>query len=81
MCFFTKKKRNQNDGVIILYKKNLSLDFFEFDIIEANIVKITLNIVNGVIILFCIYRSPAMDSYEFLTTFKNILLNDKNTNG
>jgi len=73
--FFLKKKRNQNDSVIILYKNNLNIDYFEFDVIEANIVKITLSIVNNIIVFLCIYISPAMDSYDFLTTFKNILLN------
>lgn len=38
-CLLQKrKKRNQNDNVIILYKNNLCLDCLEFDVIETNIV-------------------------------------------
>lgn len=29
--YFTKIKRNQNDGIIVLYKKNVCIQFFEFD--------------------------------------------------
>lgn len=45
--YFTKIKRNQNDGIIVLYKKNLCIHFFEFDCNEANIVKLKINISNN----------------------------------
>lgn len=36
--FFSCRKRNQNNGILIFAKLNFNEDFFEYDFIETNIV-------------------------------------------
>ncbi|KAF0711370.1 otoferlin-like [Aphis craccivora] len=69
---FSKKKRNQNDGIIILIKNSFKYEFFEYNFDEANKIPITL---------FCMYRSPSNDIHKFLTILNDILSTEKNESG
>lgn len=59
--FFSTIKRNQNDGIFVFVRNNYGVDFFEYDFIETNIVKLTFTNVGIPIILLCLYRSLSTD--------------------
>lgn len=79
--YFSKLKRNQNDGVIIFVKTHLCVDLFEYEFIEANIMRVSLKICNVSFRVFCFYRSPSSDKNKFLTIINSILSNDECING
>jgi len=58
--YFSTTKRNQNDGVIIFVKCSLSVNLVEFGYLESNIIKLSLCINNTPLLLYCVYRSPAV---------------------
>lgn len=66
--FFSTIKRNQNDGIFIFVRNKYNVDFFEYDFIETNIVKLTFTNVGVPIILLCLYRSPSTDINIFNNT-------------
>jgi len=68
--FLSTIKRNQNDGIFVFVRSNYSVDFFEYDFVETNIVKLTLTNLGTPIILLCIYRSPSTDINVFNDTVK-----------
>jgi len=51
---FSSTKRNQNDGIIIFVKNHLNADFYDYDFLEYNIVKLSL-IINNLPIACCMY--------------------------
>lgn len=76
---FSSTKRNQNDGIIIFVKSSLNAEFFDFDFLEYNIVKLSLVINNLPIIIICIYRSPSSDCMGFINSLKYVF-SDLNLN-
>jgi hypothetical protein len=40
---FSSLKRNQNDGIIIFVKQHLTADFFDYNLLDYNIVKLSFN--------------------------------------
>lgn len=48
--FFLTKK-NQNNGIIIFVKQRLNVNFYDFNVLENNIVKFSLKIYNMPIVL------------------------------
>lgn len=40
--YFSPVKRNQNDGLILCVKTNLSFDLYDYDFEENNIIKLTI---------------------------------------
>lgn len=79
--YFSKLKRNQNDGVIIFIKTHLCADIFEYEFLEANTMKVTLKLCNVIFRAYCIYRLPSSDKNKFLTTISSILSIDECING
>jgi exonuclease III len=79
--FFSKKKRNQNDGIIILIKNSFKYELFEYNFDEVNIVKLLIKANKTPISLYCIYRSPSNDIHKFLTILNDILSTEKNLSG
>lgn len=65
---FSNIKRNQNDGVIVFVKQHLSTDFYDFNYLENNIVKLSLIINNSPLIILCVYRSPSTDYTNFINS-------------
>lgn len=78
---FSKKKRNQNDGIIILIKNSFKYEFFEYNFDEVNIFKLLIKANKIPITLFCMYRSPSNDIHKFLTILNDILSTEKNESG
>jgi len=72
---FSSSKRNQNDGILLFVKNHLNADFYDFNLLEYNIVKLTLKINNCSIILLCIYRSPSSDCMGFINSLKYVFNN------
>jgi len=72
---FSNTKRNQNDGIILFVKNYLNADFFDFDFLEYNIVKLSLIINKLSIIIICTYRSPSSDCMGFINSLKYIFNN------
>lgn len=72
---FSSTKRNQNDGIIIFVKNHLNADFYDYDFLEYNIVKLSLIINNVPITIVCIYRSPSSDSIGFINSLKYVFNN------
>lgn len=75
--FYSTMKRNQNDGIIVFVKHLLDIDLYEYNLCEANIVKLVINNYVVPLNLLCIYRSPTGVINEFLTRLEAILLSDK----
>lgn len=72
--FFSSTKRNQNDGVIVFIKNHLNVDFYDFNFIENNIVKLSLNINKILINILCVYRSPSVDYISLINSLKEALV-------
>jgi len=72
--FFSTIKRNQNDGIFVFVKSNYIVDFFEYDFVETNIVKLTLTNLDTPIILICIYRSSSTDINVFNGTVNKVII-------
>lgn len=79
--YYTKFKRNQNDRIIVFSKNDICIDHFELIYDQANIVKLNVKLSNNLIILYCIYRSPASDVQNCLTILNDTLLKEKSTKG
>jgi len=80
--YFSKIKRNQNDGVMIYVNDQLCLDrFFEYEYVNANILKVVLKISHISLCILCIYRSPSGDRNEFSTNLNSTFTTFKNFNG
>lgn len=75
--YFSSRKRNQNDGIFVYVRNNYNIDFFEYDFVETNIVKIHLNNLGVPIILLCIYRSPSTDINVFNNTVNKVIKENK----
>jgi len=75
--FCSTIKRNQNDGIFVFVRSNYSVDFFEYDFVETNIVKLTLTNLGTPIILLCIYRSPSADTNVFNDTVNKVIIENK----
>jgi len=71
--FFSTIKRNQNDGIVIFVKNTFNVDFFEFDYVETNIVKISLMNLCLPINILCIYRSPSTDIRSFMEILSKVI--------
>jgi len=52
---FSGKKRNQNDVLIIFVKQHLIADFFNFNLLDYNIVMLSFHYNNVSFIILCIY--------------------------
>jgi len=76
--FFSTIKRNQNDGIFVFFRSNYSVDFFEYDFAETNIVKITLTNLSTPVILLYIYMSPSTDINVFNDTVNKVIIENKN---
>lgn len=78
--FFSSIKRNLNDGVIVFVKHYLSLEFFEYNFVDSNVVK--LNFPNTVvpINILCVYRSPNTDNYVFIKTLSDLIKENNYSN-
>lgn len=72
--YYSNIKRNQNDGIIIYVKYGLSVNFFEYEYIDANIIKVTLKTDKLSLSLLCIYRSPSGNKHKFLTILNNLII-------
>jgi len=77
--FFSTIKRNQNDGIFVFVRYNYSVNFFEYDFPETNIVKLTFTNSGIPIILLYIYRSPSTDINVFNNTVNKVITENKNT--
>lgn len=75
--FYSTKKRNQNDGIIIFAKQHLVIDVHEFDFCEANIIKLSISNYIFPINIICIYRSPSGNINACLTCLEEIIMLDK----
>lgn len=73
---FHKKKRNQNDGIIIFVKKSeVNLHEFSFD--KCNILRLAVN----TILYYCVYSwSPSTDVIDFISKLMFILDNKNSFN-
>ena len=71
--YFSSIKRNQNDGVMVFAKHYLNVEFFEYDFIDSNIVKLYINNTKMPINLICVYRSPGLDSDNFINSLRNVM--------
>jgi len=78
--YYSKIKRNQNDGIIIYVKYGLNVNFFEYEYIDANIIKVTLKTDELSLSLLCIYRSPSGSKHEFLTILNNLIITLNSSN-
>lgn len=72
--FFSSTKRNQNDGVIIFVKNHLKAEFFDYNLIENNIVNLSLNINNIPITILCVYRTPSVDNITLVNSLKEAIV-------
>jgi len=52
--YFSLKKHNQNEGIIIFVKKDLLVSIHEYDFDECNILRLTVPIENKQIVYYCI---------------------------
>lgn len=75
--YFSTIKRNQNDGVMVFVKHTFNVNFFEYDFIDTNILKLSLVNLSTPINVLCIYRSPSTDESTFLKTLSKVI-NEKN---
>lgn len=72
---FSSIKRNQNDGIIIFVKQHLSADFFDYNLLDYNIVKLSFNLNKMPFSILCIYRSPSTDYTGFINSLRDVLNN------
>lgn len=63
--YFSSIKRNQTDGIIIVFvKSNYVVDFYEYGCNKANITKATLfKFSINPISISCVYRPPSLSSF------------------
>lgn len=78
--YYSKIKRNQNDGIIIYVKYGLNVNFFEYEYIDANIIKVTLKTDKLSLSLLCIYSSPSGNKHDFLTILNNLIITLNSSN-
>jgi len=71
--YFLSVKRIQNDGVMVFPKHYLSEEFFQYDFVNFNIVKLYISNVKLPINLVCVYRSSVTDSDNFINTIRVVL--------
>ena len=78
--YFSSIKRNQNDGVKVFVKHYLSVEFFEYDFVDSNIVKLYISNIKVPINLICVYRPLGTDSDNFINSLGKVIdgLNTKN---
>jgi hypothetical protein len=69
---FSNLKRNQNDGLILFVKQHLTVDFFDYNLLDYNIVKLSFNFNNVPLIILCIYRSPSSDYTSFINSLRDV---------
>jgi hypothetical protein len=79
--FFSTIKRNQNDGIMVFVKHTFNVNFFEYDCIETNILKLSLVNLSTPINMLCIYRSPSSDERIFLKTLSKVIDETNNKDG
>jgi len=70
--YFSCIKRNQNYGVMVFAKHYLSVEFFEYDFVDSNIVKLYISNIKVPINLICVYRSPGTDSDNFINSLGKV---------
>ncbi|KAF0706214.1 Uncharacterized protein FWK35_00032027 [Aphis craccivora] len=58
----------------------LNVNFFEYEYIDANIIKVTLKTDKLSLSLLCIYRSPSGNKHEFLTILNNLIITLNSSN-
>jgi len=81
--YFTKIKRNQNDGIIVFIRNTLTIvNSFEYGFVEANFLKLSLtsNSCKTPFNLLCTYRPPSLNSNVFLFRLNNIIISDPTFN-
>lgn len=78
--YFSTIHRNQNDGVFVFVGNNYNIDFFKYDFVEANIVKLSIINLGIPMNLLCIYKSLATDINNFNNTSSKIKWENKNKN-
>lgn len=71
--FFSSIKRNQNDDIFNFLKLNLDLEFFDYDFVETNIVKLLLKNLLKPIDIISVHRSPSPDISNFVITLSKVL--------
>ncbi|XP_022163951.1 uncharacterized protein LOC111029296 [Myzus persicae] len=70
--YYSSTKRNQNDGVIVFVKCDLPVILYEFGSVDSNILKLSLCINNTPLVFYCVYRSPASNTNDFIVNLRNI---------
>jgi len=71
--FYSSINRNQSDGIFIFVKDILNVEFYEYDFVETNFVKLTLmNLCIPIHILF-VYRSPSTEISNFISILRKVL--------
>lgn len=69
--YYSHTKRNQNNGVIVFMKCVFSVFWYEFGSVDSNILKLSLCINNTPLVFYCIYRSPAIVTNDFIVNLRN----------
>jgi len=74
--FYSSITRNQDDGVMILAKHSLIIEFSDYDFVDANILKFYIWNSKVPINLICVYRSPISDSDNFMNYLLKVIIDD-----
>lgn len=78
--YFSKVKRNQNDGIFIFVNDSLTIDLYEFGFEESNILRLTVTIDNKNTCIYCVYRSPSSNTNDLLISLRNIFIDEITNN-
>jgi len=66
-------KINQNYGIMVFVKHYLCIEFFEYDFLDANILKLYISNTKVPINLICVYRSLTSNSYIFMNSISKVI--------
>lgn len=62
-------------------KCSLTVNLYEFGSVDSNILKLSLCTNNIPLVLYCVYRSPASNTNDFIETLRNIFDNEISDKG